>query len=276
MSDLNKPLLEDFHEDILSKAMRGLGIGKNEMARLLGVEKSEIEAILNGNLDEKLINAMAGELQLDGGKLIRSAKKEWCPAPVELLGLRQIGSAYRDMIVNAYLIWDEVSRNAWIFDTGTDAQPIINFIEEEKLKVDAIFLTHTHSDHISCLDDLRAQRNANVYVHNLELFNGCEPIEEGFQYTMDSLSLVAKHTHGHSVGGITYVIDGLEKPVAVVGDAIFAGSMGGGMISYKDALRANREKIMILPNGTVLCPGHGPMTTVGEEKKSNPFFPEFS
>ena len=53
--------------------------------------------------------------------------------------------------------------------------------------------------------------------------------------------IVTKHTHGHSVGGLTYFIDGLKKPVAVVGDAIFAGSMGGGMISYTDALRTNRE-----------------------------------
>ena len=143
--------LEDFHEDILGKAMRGLGFGKNEMARRLGVEKSEIEAILNGGIDENLINAMASELQLDDEKLLRSAKKEWSPAPVELSGFRQISSAYGDMIVNAYLIWDEVTRNAWIFDTGTDAQPILAFIEEERLKVDAVFLTHTHRDHISII-----------------------------------------------------------------------------------------------------------------------------
>ena len=93
---------------------------------------------------------------------------------------------------------------------------------------------------------------------------------------MNSLSLVAKHTHGHSVGGLTYIIDGLEKPVAVVGDAIFAGSMGGGMVSYTDALRTNREKIMSLADDTILCPGHGPLTTVREEKQNNPFFPELS
>jgi hydroxyacylglutathione hydrolase len=277
MSDLNKPLLEDFHEDILGKAMRGLGIGKNEMARRLGIEKSEIEAILNGGIDENLINAMASELQLDGGKLIRSAKKEWCPAPLEIAGSKQISSNYGDMIVNSYVIWDEVSRNAWIFDTGTDALPIFDFIEEAKLKVDAVFLTHTHRDHISCLDDLCEKTGSpKVFVHQLELLDGCEPIEEGFKYSIDSLSLVAKHTHGHSVGGLTYVIDGLEKPVAVVGDAIFAGSMGGGMISYIDALRTNREKIMSLADYTILCPGHGPMTTVSEEKQHNPFFPEFS
>ena len=269
--------LEDFHEDIFSKAMRGLGAGKNEMAGRLGVERSEIEAILNGGVDENLINAMACELKLDSQKLIRLAKKEWCPAPLKIIGLKQMSSNYGDMIVNAYLIWDEVSRNAWVFDTGTDAQPILKFIEKEKLKVDAIFLTHKHRDHISCLDDLCEKTGSpKVFVHHLELFNGCMPIEEGFQHSMDSLSLVAKHTHGHSVGGLTYVIDGLEKPVAVVGDAIFAGSMGGGMISYADALRTNREKIMSLADDTILCPGHGPMTTVSEEKQNNPFFPEFS
>ena len=269
--------LEDFHEDILGKAMRGLGIGKNEMASRLGVERSDIEAILNGGVDDNLINAMAGELKLDGKKLIRSAKKEWSPVPAELSGLRQISSAYGDMIVNAYVLWDEGSRNAWIFDTGTDPKPIVAFIEEKKLTVDAIFLTHTHRDHISCLDDLCEKTGSpKVFVHHLELFNGCEAAEEGFQHSIDSLSLVAKHTHGHSVGGITYVIDGLEKPVAVVGDAIFAGSMGGGMVSYADALQTNREKIMSLPDETALCPGHGPMTTVGEEKKNNPFFPEFA
>jgi hydroxyacylglutathione hydrolase len=268
--------LEDFHEDILGKAMRGLAIGKNEMAQRLGVGKPEIEAILSGEVDEKLIHAMAGELVLDGKKLIRSAKKEWSPLPVELSDLKQISSAYGDMIVNAYVVRDKASRNAWVFDTGTDSEPIINFIEKEKLKVGAIFLTHTHRDHISCLDDLCEKTGSpKVFVHHLELFNGCEPVEEGFQHSIDSLSLVAKHTHGHSAGGMTYVIDGLEKPVAVVGDAIFAGSMGGGMVSYSDALQTNRGKIMTLTDDTILCPGHGPMTTVSEEKQNNPFFPEF-
>ena len=75
---------------------------------------------------------------------------------------------------------------------------------------------------------------------------------------------------------MTYLIDGLNQPVAIVGDAVFAGSMGGGMISYSDALRTNREKIMTLPDETILCPGHGPLSRVGWEKKHNPFFPEFT
>ncbi len=268
--------LEDFHEDILAKAMRGLGIGKNDIAERVGAQKSSIEAILKGTVDDNLIKMMANVLQLDGKKLLRAARKEWSPAPVALDGLKQISSSYGDMIVNSYITWDEVARTAWIFDTGTDAEPILQFIDERKFKVDAIFLTHTHRDHIACLDKLLVQfGNPKVHVHEQEFFDGCVPIEEGFEYSIDSLSLQAKHTHGHSLGGMTYIIDGLAKPVAVVGDAMFAGSMGGGMISYSSALQTNREKIMCLSDETILCPGHGPITSVGEEKMNNPFFPEF-
>ncbi len=67
----------------------------------------------------------------------------------------------------------------------------------------------------------------------------------------------------------------MNTPIAVVGDAMFAGSMGGGMVSFSEALKNNREKILTLSDQTVLCPGHGPLTTVGQEKVHNPFFPEF-
>jgi glyoxylase-like metal-dependent hydrolase (beta-lactamase superfamily II) len=74
---------------------------------------------------------------------------------------------------------------------------------------------------------------------------------------------------------MSYIIDGLSSPVAIVGDAIFAGSMGGGMVSFADALNTNREKLMTLSEETIICPGHGPMSTIAEEKLYNPFFPEF-
>jgi hydroxyacylglutathione hydrolase len=73
---------------------------------------------------------------------------------------------------------------------------------------------------------------------------------------------------------MTYVVTGLARPVAVVGDSLFAGSMGGGNVSYQDALRNNREKILTLTDETIVCPGHGPLTTVGKEKRDNPFFAE--
>ena len=269
--------LEDFHEDILCKAMRGLGIGKNEIAKRVGFKKSDIDGILSGGVNKSLICLMAGELNLDTEKLIRSAHREWSPAPLDIRGLKQFNLPFGDMLVNVYVIWEQASKNAWVFDTGPMAQSVLDFIEDEGLKVNAIFLTHTHRDHIACLDELKEKTgNSTVYVHELEALDGCESITEGFSYKSGSLSLNALHTHGHALGGMTYVIDGLDRPVAIVGDAIFAGSMGGGMVSYEDALRTNREKIMTLPDDTVLCPGHGPLTTVGGEKKNNPFFPEFS
>jgi glyoxylase-like metal-dependent hydrolase (beta-lactamase superfamily II) len=71
---------------------------------------------------------------------------------------------------------------------------------------------------------------------------------------------------------MTYVVTGLSRPLAIAGDSLFAGSMGGGNVSYEDALRNNREKILTLPDEAVVCPGHGPLTTVGKEKRDNPFF----
>jgi glyoxylase-like metal-dependent hydrolase (beta-lactamase superfamily II) len=71
---------------------------------------------------------------------------------------------------------------------------------------------------------------------------------------------------------MTYVVTGLARPIAIVGDSLFAGSMGGGNVSYQDALRNNREKILTLSDETIVCPGHGPLTTVGKEKRDNPFF----
>jgi hydroxyacylglutathione hydrolase len=101
-----------------------------------------------------------------------------------------------------------------------------------------------------------------------------ELISEGRKFDVGKLDVESRLTWGHSRGGMTYVVRGLAGLVAIVGDSLFAGSMGGGMISYDDALRNNLEKILSLPDETILCPGHGPLTTVGEEKHHNPFFAE--
>jgi glyoxylase-like metal-dependent hydrolase (beta-lactamase superfamily II) len=96
--------------------------------------------------------------------------------------------------------------------------------------------------------------------------------EAGKHWRLGKLHIDTLKTWGHSRGGMTYVVNGLARKVAIVGDAIFAGSMGGGNVSYHDALQTNLEQILSLPDDTIICPGHGPMTTVGEEKAHNPFF----
>jgi glyoxylase-like metal-dependent hydrolase (beta-lactamase superfamily II) len=101
---------------------------------------------------------------------------------------------------------------------------------------------------------------------------GAGKIDEGKKFQVGKIDIEARLTWGHSPGGMTFVATGLARPIAIVGDSLFAGSMGGGTVSYKDAVRNNLEKILTLPDETIVCPGHGPMTSVGEEKKHNPFF----
>jgi glyoxylase-like metal-dependent hydrolase (beta-lactamase superfamily II) len=179
------------------------------------------------------------------------------------------------MTVNAYLAWDASSGQAAAFDTGADASPILNFLRDHRLRLVSIFLTHTHGDHVFDLDRLVEKTGAVAWVGSREAFQGPNAFDAGQTFTVGALTMDTRLTWGHAKGGITYVLGGLERPVAFVGDALFAGSMGGGLISYPDALATNRSQILSLSDDTVLCPGHGPLTTVAEEKAHNPFFPEF-
>jgi glyoxylase-like metal-dependent hydrolase (beta-lactamase superfamily II) len=86
------------------------------------------------------------------------------------------------------------------------------------------------------------------------------------------LKIRAVLTNGHSKGALSYIVTGLERQVAFVGDSLFSLSMGGAKRAYRLALKNNREKLLSLSGDTILCPGHGPMTTVAEELAHNPFF----
>ncbi|PYJ14158.1 MAG: MBL fold metallo-hydrolase, partial [Verrucomicrobia bacterium] len=141
-----------------------------------------------------------------------------------------------------------------------------------KLHVQLIFLTHAHADHVADLPRLREETAADVFTPAREPVPGAELIEEGKRFRLGNLQIDTRLTWGHSPGGMTYVVTGLAQPIAIVGDSLFAGSMGGGNVSYQEALRNNLEKILMLSDDTIICPGHGPITTVGEEKEHNPFF----
>jgi glyoxylase-like metal-dependent hydrolase (beta-lactamase superfamily II) len=176
------------------------------------------------------------------------------------------------MTVNAYLAWDPASREALAFDTGADCGEMLKRVRAEKLTVKLILLTHAHPDHVADLGRLRKETGAPVYISDRESAPGAEAIAEGKRFRVGSLEIESRLTWGHSPGGMTFVITGLARPVAIVGDSLFAASMGGGNISYEEAVRNNREKILTLPDETIVCPGHGPLTTVGKEKRENPFF----
>lgn len=267
--------LEDNFNDIIAKAQRGFGLSDDQLAARAGVAVNELGRIETGKVEVETIRKIAQALSLGPATLVGSAQKAWYPEPQEVPGLTQFNTPYHDMTVNAYLVWDPSTREAVVFDTGADCSPTLQFIAAHDLSVSLILLTHTHVDHVVDLVRLKAATGTKAYVSQLEPIAGAETFSNGRTFQAGRLEIQTRQTSGHSVGGTTYVISGLDRPVAVVGDALFAGSMGGGAVSYTDALRNNRNQILTLPNETVLCPGHGPLTTVGEEKLHNPFFPEF-
>jgi len=265
--------LEDNAADIIGKAQRCLGISDSELAKKADVSAQTIRKLREGVFDESALLSVTPILGLDGHALCELAKGEWHPKKIESFdGLAQFNTDYRGMAVNAYLVWDPAGRAAAAFDTGGDSSEMVRFAKHHKLDVQLILLTHAHPDHVADLPCLREETGADVFTPAREPVPGAEPIEEGKQFRLGNLQIDTRLTWGHSPGGMTYVVTGLPRPIAIVGDSLFAASMGGGNVSYPDAFRNNLEKILTLPDETIICPGHGPMTTVGEEKEHNPFF----
>src|SRR5688572_21339795 len=265
--------LEDNVSDIIGKAQRGLGISDSQLAEKSGVGAETIRKLREGILEGDAVDRVAPLLNLDSAALRKLAADEWNSELVEEIeGLAQFNTVYGDMRVNAYLAWDPARREAVAFDTGADCGEMLERIATEKLTVQLILLTHAHPDHVADLRRLRKETGGPVYISDREPAEDAEPIAEGKRFRVGALEIESRLTWGHSPGGMTFVITGLSRPVAVVGDSLFAGSMGGGNVSYEEAVRNNREKILTLPEETIVCPGHGPLTTVGKEKRDNPFF----
>lgn len=262
--------LEDNFEDIIGKAQRGLALADSVVTERAGISATELHRLRGGHFDAGLLAKLAPVLGLNAASLSRLPK--YRPAPVQLEGLRGFSTSFGDMMVNSYLAWDAATREAVAFDTGADSSPMLRWVDEKGLTLRLILLTHAHGDHVGDLDRLRNQTGAPGFIGRRERLSGVEWFDEGHEFRCGGLRIETRLTCGHSRGGTTYVIHGLKQPVAVVGDALFAGSMGGGMVSYTDALRTNREQILSLAPETLICPGHGPMTTVGEERVNNPFF----
>ncbi len=267
------PPLEDGAWDILSKAQRGLKLDDASLSARSGVSVSRIHAArASGDIDAETLVPLAAALGLNTSAILAIAEGRYTPAAVSVIeGLKAFNTPFDDMTVNSYLVWDPETLDAGIFDTGSDGQEMLDFASVRGLSVRAIFLTHTHTDHIFDLDRILEKTRAPAWVGGREPLVGAESFDAGREFRIGRLQVETCLTWGHSKGGITYVVKGLSQPLAIVGDAVFAGSMGGGMVSYEDALRSNRSEILTLPDETIICPGHGPMTTVGEQKAANPF-----
>ncbi|MGC6455748.1 MAG: MBL fold metallo-hydrolase [Coraliomargaritaceae bacterium] len=274
-----KIALEDNFEDVLMKAATGLGLGKQTLAEQAGISGESLDRLLEGVFEESALRAVAPVLSLGVEELVDMALKDWHPDCLKLDGLELLNTAfpvpgYLEMTVNSYLVWSVKTGEAIVFDTGTNVDSLIEIAELRKLNLQALFVTHTHRDHVAAYDALLALRpNMTGYVPEREPYKQSIPVHEGAVFNFGQLAIEARSTPGHSPGGTSYVIRGLEQPIAIVGDALFCLSQGGVKQShYKAAMEANRKQILSLPEETILCPGHGPLTTVQWERARNPFY----
>ena len=266
--------LEDNFTDVIAKAQRGLQFSDAALAEKTGVPVAELTALKRGEILEPALLAVAPALGLGRNTLLAMARRAWYPKHLVFKrGFSMFNTPIEDMAVNSYLIWDGKTRLAAAFDTGADARGMLDTLEAEGLTLRYIFLTHTHADHIADLDRLAATK-AEVWSSELEPVNhpGARTFQENAHFHLGELAIKTLFTTGHSPGQTTYYVTGLSWPLAIVGDSLFASSMGGSATHYEAQLRHNRNKIFKLPLDTVLACGHGPLTTLKEEKQHNPFF----
>jgi hydroxyacylglutathione hydrolase len=206
------------------------------------------------------------------------------------------------LMVNCYIVGDEKSRDAAVFDPGGDVDLILKTLADEGLTVTRIFNTHAHWDHVGGNSRLHRVTGAPVVIHRDEApaLTGAQAraaefgasvenseasifVAEGDEVSVGSIVFRVMDLRGHSPAGLGYLFEGTleengkkeERRAVICGDALFAGSIGrtdfpGGNLEL--LLTNIREKIFTLPDDTLVLPGHGPVSTVGREKRSNPFF----
>jgi hydroxyacylglutathione hydrolase len=196
---------------------------------------------------------------------------------------------------NSYLVWQDGSSEAFVIDPGFQPELIREALDERGLTLVAIVCTHGHCDHIAGNAVLKqAYPNAPIIIgagdadmlgdsmRNMGAVLGFDVtsppadrvVREGEKLTVASITMDVFETPGHSPGHVVYVLRDTKPTLVLGGDVLFRGSVGrcdfpGGSF---ETLRANIERVLWpLPDDTVVYPGHGPVTTIGHEKKTNPF-----
>ena len=264
--------LEDNFTDVLGKALRGQKLSVHAAAARAGLDTPTVTRLLAGEFAADSARALATALKLNPDALQRLAGGAYQPAVVSPPSIIVATTPFGDMTVNAYIVWDPKSRDAAVFDTGADAAPLLEAVRSSELNVVAIFLTHSHADHIHALATLKRELGVEAWSSEREPVRGTNTFRPGDLFNAGEHFIRTRLTPGHSAGGSTFVIEGPVLQAAIVGDALFAGSVGGVHGDYNETLDTIRREILSLRDDTILCPGHGPLTTVALEKANNPFF----
>lgn len=264
--------LEDNFLDVIQKAQKGLRMTDEVLFKQLGCSLQELDQLSDSSEKKQKVSSLAQALGLRVEPLVHLALRK--PRPLGLLpaNVLMFQTPFGEGTVNSYLLVDKVNQSAVAFDTGTDATELLKIVETRNLTLRYLFLTHGDGDHVLEMDRIIEKTGAEAWIGEGEPDLGASVLKAGDFFDLNTFSIQARSTRGHTPGGITYVTQGTIPQIAFVGDALYASSMGGVRGDYPTALKTNREAIFSLPEDALLFPGHGPSTTVGLEKKYNPFY----
>lgn len=269
--------LEDEFGDVVRKAREGLGLSPEETARRSGVSPERLAALesYQASPTREESDALARSLGLGREALWRIAAGEYRPvAGPGAPGCEVVTFTFEPVGSHGYLIHVEESGDTLLVDPGGSPGAILALLGERGWRLTAVLITHGHSDHVAGLRSLLQEEPVPVYGHPAEYPAGCEPsplvpVTGPAELAVGGVTVRALYTPGHTPHGLSFVVGG----VAAVGDTLFAGSLGRahrGPENY-DRLLASARLILSLPDETLLLPGHGPLTTVGMEKRNNPY-----
>ena len=276
--------LEDELGDIVAKARIGARCTVEQLAESTGLTAREVESIESYQLtpDEEQLSELADALSLDREKLAAIASDAWRPLPMDISRTKAIVESvavpYGAYGSNCYIVGCPQARAAAVVDPGGAVDQISKTLKDRQMNPEYVLVTHAHGDHVGGLRAfVSLWPEVRVVSHQVErdsvtrgLRARWEPAKDKVSFQIGSLTVTPLSTPGHTPGSTCYHVDG----VCLVGDTLFAGSVGrpGGTQVCQQMLMDIRAKVLSLPEETVLLPGHGPITTVGEENAHNPFF----
>ncbi len=262
-----EPLEDDFRW-VLRKALKGRNLAPGEAAEMAGLPATEVLALSRGRFSEEAARRVAPVLGLDPA--VFATLPDYHPRPPLPPGLHRHALAFDGGFVNAWLL--RSGDAALLIDTGPAPTPLSQFLGGHPVVRLDVMVTHPHGDHIGGLPALRDIPRTLHTPAEAKLADAV-PRTPGESLDIPPFSIRVLDLDGHWHGALGFLVEGLESPVCAVGDALFAGSIGGtpDPARHETALGLIRREIMTLPDSTILLPGHGPPTTVGLERRHNPF-----
>ena len=274
--------LEDELSDIIKKARTGQQRSVADVARAAGFPEADLAGLERGQpaRNREQVQAVGRALGLRAEQLAQVVEG-WTPEalPASTPHVDTILGSIGGYEVKGYIVHDR--GETVIVDTAYNADAMLETLAKRKLRLRAICLTHGHSDHADGIDAILKAHPVPVYLgpDDLDLLSWRPsqdvlhvPKEDG-TLQVGGLRLRFMPTPGHTPGGVCYRLEQAGEPMCFVGDTLFAGSIGRSNPAglYQTHLASVRQRVLALPPDTRLFPGHGPATTVHEERLHNPF-----